>query len=269
LDKFSDRINEAKTYSSYEEFLLSKKCVLEEGYWNCPGHLMIPERIQNLFIKNGNLVCKFGIIKGKFTFRAEMAQHKNTNPDKLTSLKGMPLEVGDRFTVDWQKGITSAIGCPRKVGGDVVFKGCRLTSLEGLPATCQDLLLQSNQFTDLTGLSCSPRGNIDMSYGKLTSLEGLTQEISCKHFDFRENKVSSLKGITNIKAEHFGTMNNKLPEFLTDYIARYKGNNFFLDLLTYMMNNNLHAEVDTIYWPDGFLNDNLKKSVKGIGKFNI
>lgn len=275
MDKFSDVINENKYYSSYEDFLISKKAYKDEkGYWNCDGNLMISEQYQNLFTnQDGTLKCKFGVIKGKFTFRGNQVIGDNTNPHPLASLIGMPLEVHGRFSVAHQKKIHSLIGCPKKVGGDIEFRGCKVTSLEGLPATCDNLILQNGQFKDLTGLTCSPRGTIDVSYGRIESLEGLKYPITCKTFYAGNSNLKTLKGIEMINpVEGFSFGGTKLPDWISDVFWKMrgvKGKDVFMPILTYMISNNMHGEIKDMYWPEGFINDELMKSANSIGKFKL
>jgi len=274
MNKFTNKVHENKQFDSYEDFLTYKKAYQDEkGYWNCDKNLSISERYQHLFIKNGKLICKFGVIKGKFTFRGTQKIKDRTNEDILTSLKGMPIEVYDNFSVAHQKGITSPIGMPKKVGNNVEFRNCKLTTLEGLPAECENLILPGNQFKDLSGLSSSTRGIIDVSYGKLESLEGIKTRITCGYFHARPNKkLKTIKGIEKINSKRGYVLDHesKIPEWIIYFLHENKKNdNIYLEILQHIIDSGKISRINELDWPEGFLNDNLKKSAKGISKFNI
>ena len=63
--------------------------------------------------------------------------------------------------------------------------------------------------------------------------------------------------------------NNKLPSIMIEWYNDNRGySDFWIDLLKHTIQN--HSDrLSTINWPEGFLNDNLKKSAKGLGKYSL
>ena len=71
--------------------------------------------------KNG-FIIDFGKITGDFC----------CNESRLTSLKGAPIEVGEKFDCSYNR-LTSLEGAPQRVGGSFDCGGNQLTSLKGAP----------------------------------------------------------------------------------------------------------------------------------------
>lgn len=117
------------------------------------------------------LPLNFGKITGSF-----YCSH-----NKLTTLKGCPIYVGDSFLVEYNK-LTSLEGGPSEVGGAYSCADNLLTSLKGSPIKI------------LNYFDCS--NNI------LESLEGGPSEVK-DHFYCDNNKLDSLKGSPKYVGKNF------------------------------------------------------------------
>ena len=116
----------------------------------------------------------------------------------LTSLKGVPQEVGRDFYCDYCISLTSLEGAPQEVGGDFYCSNCTsLTSLEGAPKKVGGGF-SCNSCTSLTSLKGAPQEvgkyfNCD-SCTSLASLEGAPQEVGRNFYCNYCTSLTSLKG---------------------------------------------------------------------------
>ena len=140
----------------------------------------------------------------------------------------------------------------------------RLTTLEGSPEIVKgDFYCDDNFLVSLVGGPKEVNGHFDCSTNKLTNLIG-SPEIKGV-FYCSNNLLTSLYGISkNVKGVVCDDNLKIEREFINS--GSYK-NEYWNDLLNYCIYNK--ENLDEINWPENFLNDNLKKSVKGINKFNI
>ena len=132
----------------------------------------------------------------------------------------------------------------------------------------------------LTTLEGSPKivgGYFDFGYNKLTGLQGAPKEVG-GHFLCRYNKLTSLQGAPEKVGGEFESLNNKVSLAIEEEFIKsgaYKDNygetsqyGYWKYLLNYMMKENIPLE-EVEGWPEGFLNDNIKKSVKGVDKYKL
>jgi len=62
---------------------------------------------------------------------------------------------------------------------------------------------------------------------------------------------------------------NYLNPFMIKWYENNKGyNDFWMDFLQHMIKNYPNS-IDNIEWPEGFLDENLKKSARGLGRFDL
>jgi hypothetical protein len=105
--------------------------------------------------------------------------------------------------------LTSLQGVPKEIGGDFYCSYNKLTSLEGAPEEVRGGFYCSNN--QLTSLESAPEeigGDFNCSFNQLTSLEGAPRKVG-RDFDCSYNKIkftkedvitaTKLKGITYIK----------------------------------------------------------------------
>lgn len=155
------------------------------------------------------------------------------------------------------------------------LEGCGLTTLEGCPKIVHnDFSVIGN---DLTNLKGSPRvgGYFYASQNNLTSLEGAPDMV--KGFYCHLNpKLSSFEGAPKITDSFFISIDNGtlISDVEKDFYNDIKGHwtNYYLDLLKYIIRNyehNFEETIKTVKWPEGFLSNNLKTSVKVMSKFNL
>jgi len=135
---------------------------------------------------------------------------------------------------------------PVKVSGDFICHHNELTNLEGCPKEINgDFTCKDNQLTSLKGGPMKVNGDFSCHSNQLTSLEHCPKEIN-----------GSLFCDNNIKIE---------KHFINS--GSYK-DNYWIDLLDYMIKQHIDFE-EYRGWPEGFLNNNLKTSVKSLNKFKL
>jgi hypothetical protein len=132
-----------------------------------------------------------------------------------------------------------------------------------------DLTATSYKLTSLEGCPSKVGGDFDCSRNKLTSLEGCPQEVG-GDFECHWNQLTSLEGGPQKVGGWFDCSDNKLDLSIEEGFIEsgsYK-NDYWPDLLKYMINNNIPLE-EVKGWPKGFLTDEVIRSAKGLKKFNI
>jgi len=131
----------------------------------------------------------------------------------------------------------------------------------------------SNGYIKRSCYSYEVDGNYSCSYINLTSLFGCPYIIN-GHFSCEGNYLKSLEHGPRVVTGLFKYGNNINDlrieaEFIKS--GSYSGSeneNYYNELLTYMLKTGEILE-DIKTWPEGFLNDNIKKSGKSIGKFKL
>ena len=137
--------------------------------------------------KNG-FIIDFGKITGDFC----------CNESRLTSLKGAPIEVGEKFDCSYNR-LTSLEGAPQRVGGSFDCGGNQLTSLKGAPQTIErSFYCYENQLTSLEGAPQIVGGDFECQSNQLTSLKGAPQEVGGGFWCDRNPDLHSLDGIGKV-----------------------------------------------------------------------
>ena len=104
---------------------------------------------------------QFGVVRGNF--------HCGSN--KLTSLRGVPREVGGSFNCGINK-LTSLEGAPEKVGNVFNCTYNNITSLKGAPKEVGgDFYCSVNELTSLIGAPKEVRGSFYCSHNKVSFTE--------------------------------------------------------------------------------------------------
>ena len=152
LDKLEKDSDNGAKLSLIEKFL-------KENYY-IRGNYTIKDGVVDV---NGSVIAKnknlTELTKGMFVFGSVKGDFYCANCVKLTSLKGVPKEVGRSFSCANCASLTSLKGAPEEVGENFDCSYCdSLTSLEGAPEEVA--------------------GNFSCSFcAKLTSLKGAPKEV--------------------------------------------------------------------------------------------
>ena len=113
--------------------------------------------------------------------------------NQLTSLVGVPMEVGRNFVCD-QNQLTSLKGSPKKVGGTFHCSTNQLTTLEGSPEEIGlSFLCTGNKLTSLVGAPRIVGETFNVSRNQLTSLKGSPKKVPLT-FYCNDNQLTSLVG---------------------------------------------------------------------------
>ena len=137
--------------------------------------------------KNG-FIIDFGKITGDFC----------CNESRLTSLKGAPIEVGEKFDCSYNR-LSSLEGAPQTVGESFDCGGNQLTSLKGAPQTIErSFYCYENQLTSLEGAPQIVGGDFECQSNQLTSLKGAPQEVGGGFWCDRNPDLHSLDGIGKV-----------------------------------------------------------------------
>ena len=107
----------------------------DHGLVSCEGSVQLTARLSKLPVK-------FHRIDDDFRLENTMT---------LKTLEGCPEYVGNLFSC-MHNSIKSLLGAPKKVGGNVVLTGCKLTNLIGCPEMDQTLNVVNNPLTSLEGI---------------------------------------------------------------------------------------------------------------------
>jgi len=165
-----------------------------------------------------------------------------------------------------------------EVRGDLNAERRGLKSLEGFPKVIKGhLSLIGNK---LENFNNSPIWKIDgtlyASQNNLTSLEGLPETVGNLYYH-NNIKLETLYGAPiSLKTDaglqpSYGTL---IPESERVWYYKYykgeKGNDYWLSLLKFILNNEEYIlREENVKWPDGFLTNDVIRSVKGLNKFKL
>jgi hypothetical protein len=170
-----------------------------------------------------------------------------------------------------------------EVRGNLDAERCGLTSLEGFPKVVKGgINLIDNSLTDFKD---SPIWRIDgqlyASQNNLTSLEGLPRTVKTFYYH-RNPELSTLEGAP-IQTEVSNSPNDrtKVHDAEAMWYNDNAGSDFenrsmgLLKYLTKRLNQGVITKEDfdqlisELWWPEGFLSDELKNSVKTISRFDL
>jgi len=149
------------------------------------------------FVVDGRLTIQFGDVTGDF----------DCGGLGLTTLVGCPKKVGETFCCH-DNSLISLEGCPKSVGGDFHCDNNQLTSLEGGPQEVGDFFnCSGNQLTSLENAPQSVGGDFHCSWNLLTTLKGAPQIVG-GHFNCSTNQLTSLEGAPKSVGDDFYCSNN-------------------------------------------------------------
>ena len=135
--------------------------------------------------------------------------------NQLTSLVGVPREVGRNFVCD-QNQLTSLKGSPKKVGGTFHCSTNQLTTLEGSPEEIGlSFLCTGNKLTSLVGAPVKVGGFFYCGYNQLTSLEGAPKiggRLSCDNNPTKFSKEDIEKAMKGDVSEIFIQKENNMDK---------------------------------------------------------
>jgi hypothetical protein len=127
----------------------------------------------------------------------------------LTSLKGVPQNVGGNFNCSFNK-LTNLQGAPQTVGGKFECNNNQLTTLQGAPQKVGSVFYCSyNKLTSLQGAPQSVGSSFVCDYNQLTTLEGAPQSVG-GDFICSDNKLTSLQGAPQTVGGDFVCVYNQL-----------------------------------------------------------
>jgi hypothetical protein len=295
LKKYSDFINEAKSRfpkgsdevykqgtilanMKPEEFLKTKNCYQEEdGKWSCDGDFVMNKQPHAPIFKDGKLIIEFKTIKGMM----------HVLDCGLISLEGFPEEVGtlkptninsNSFSVN-DNPITSLVGMPKKVGGPIDINGTLITDLQGAPeAVNGNFRVGYNDM--LTSLKGGPKvvlGELELNQSPLTDLQGAPEFVNGRLVIAQNDQLTSLNGapktVGKLLPVAFKSLKN-VPEIEKEWYGKLiegdEGyNHYFEDLLKYIIKTKQIGQIDTVHWPEGFLDENFKRSASGVKKYKL
>lgn len=242
-----------------------------------------------MILKDYNQFLDDYVHEGDFEVTVDMISYGNFN-------NKIPREVTGDFLCRII-GLTSLKGSPEKVGGSFTISNTRYTpekqimeNLEGSPKYVGKNFTCSN--TGLLSLKGAPErinGNFNCGQNFLTSLEGGPKYVEGEFNASNNNEDLSLKGAPEYVGGRFRAANSNvstlygIPKGVTEIDFSMNGfalstevgfilsgsykDDYWMDLLKFVIQKN--RDLSTVQWPEGFLNDNLKKAAKGIGKYDL
>jgi len=181
--------------------------------------------------------------------------------------------------------------------GDFDCSYLGLKTLEGSPRTVIGTFnCSNNQLTNLRGAPKQVNTYFDCSGNPILKLEGLHQQ-TIEHFKCTNTRIKNLKGLENVEIRKLYINDNKFLESIEgipnsvinngiigswyDFnsniyaqISWYKENghgytDFWNDMLMYYIKNDPKFIELNVKWPEGLINEELKKSAKGLSKYNL
>jgi Leucine-rich repeat (LRR) protein len=285
LKDYKQFLNESKE-DDLDEIIRSKGLKLShvnykngEMYFNAPNGIDVV--INNKLVEDGKLRIKFNHVSGDFKamyldltsmegFPKIIDRNCYLSNNQITSLVGGPKTIGKHFVFQ-NNPITNLEGFPESVARYIDLGGCMLTSIEGLPTKVHDdLHLERNNITNLIGAPDSIDGAFVLTDNKeLTSLEGFPGIVIGNVHLVGCDNLKSLYGITN------RVHKVKPPKHLqveADFINEYEmavlhDKNYWKELLEYVLKNS--KDIDGVNWPEGMINDDIRRSAKSLNKFKI
>ena len=132
----------------------------------------------------------------------------NCTGQGLSDFKGVKFGVVNRSFFCPRNSLTSLIGAPQRVGGDLYCNENALTSLEGAPQRVgMSLNCNNNRLTSLMGAPREVGGSFYCHTNLLTSLEGAPQRVG-GDFTCTNNLLTSLEGAPQSVFRDFGCHGN-------------------------------------------------------------
>lgn len=229
---------------------------------------LIPFKYKNSDCK-GKFVCKNLNLTSLENCPDKVHFDFSAKENNLTNLEHCPSYIGGAFNVSLNN-LTSLKYFPKEIHGIIVLKDNNLTKLENIPTKVESLYLNYNRLTDLKGSPKIINDGYFLIGNPLTSLEGCPE-----HIEHSINLIScsDLKSLEYICANTNNVYVDKRlrieKEFVTSkyYDKPLHGKEYFKNLLNFCLKYN-HS-IENINWPDDFLSDELKNTIKKSNKFNL
>jgi hypothetical protein len=200
-----------------------------EGDFNCNNMNLKSLKGSPKFVSG-----KFSCSNNELTSLIGITQDLGTRPvvyadgNKLTSLKGLPMNIEFNTIYVNNNELTDLVGCPNNVivlhcenNKLTSLKGCpqdvnilnvafnKLTSLKGCSQTIYgNFYCDNNELTDLMGGPAIVSGEYVCNNNKLTSLDGAPKTV--KKFKCSHNELTNLKGSLKSIGVAFYAQNNKI-----------------------------------------------------------
>ena len=193
--------NEKESYKEKELNRIKSIFTLnpQTNRYDYDGNLNVNELTTFVSEDKDGFTINFGKVTGDF----------NCSELGLTSLKGAPLTVGEKF-ICFSNNLTSLEGAPKTVGGDFDCYDNKLTSLKGAPQIVGgEFDCSENQLLSLEGAPQTVGGDFWCDKNRLTSLKGAPQTVSEDFYCF-DNQLTSLEGAPQTIGGNFKCSNNKL-----------------------------------------------------------
>lgn len=266
LKRVKDFLNE----SVDDEIVEAKKILLELGFvenngrYDFNGDVSISSYKHKKLFNRKELILPFGKIDGDFIFSYNNIKNLEYLPTHVKGelkLDSCNINSMKNFNTKFDKGldirnnhIHRLENMPNIINGQLNVSGNMLTTFEGCPEQVESFYAKDNWCNDLINAPkrikyyeskgwSDKRSNIDLDKDKINKIE----------FEFYIEKTSYIK-------------NDDKNKGITDYysdLLMYIGNRFEIDTTAYF------DTISTVEWPEDMNIDNVKKSVKGISKFNI
>lgn len=215
-------------------------------------------------------------VKNAETLLTNIGHYKD--PDGFWHV-GEALEIRKHWVVDGRLVIKFA-----EVRGTFDAEGCNLTTLAGFPKVIKgNLSIIGNKITDFKESPITIlTGILYASNNDLTSLVGAPRTVKNFYYHRNEN-LTNLEGAPSLTDAVTGNNNDQTKVQEVEALA-YRSefgkdwSNRSMSLLKYLVDKvkkeiiteeEFKDYIDALWWPEGFISDNLIKSVKAVDKFNI
>jgi hypothetical protein len=223
-----------------EDFLIYDYELTKDGLLNVYGDVNLLNRSLT------KLPFKFGKVNGSFY----------CSYNKLTSLKGAPIEITGSFFCDSNK-LRSLKYAPQRVGADFACYANNLITLEDAPSEVgHDFNCENNELISLKGTPKIVKGSFNCSHNNLTSLKDSPTKVEENYF-CQFNRLTTLEGAPSDLGKNFKCENNELISL--------KGSPKIIKGSFDCSNNNLISLKDgpTIVEEDFYCNKNKLISLEG------
>lgn len=283
LKKYNQFINEEHiTQEELDSIIQSKglKYVGKNGsikYYSCDYDVVIPAKL----VENGKLIIRFKEAGADFTaknigltslegFPDTVEDTLNISNNQINSLEHCPAYIDEHFIAE-NNPLKNLKYFPKSVGRYINLANCELTSLVGLPENVlEDLHVENNKFETLEGSPKSIDGAFMLTGNlNLTSLEGCPGVIMGDFGLAGCDNLNSLYGITHRVHKVIAPDHLKVEE---DFINNYEmsvlhSKNYWKELLEYVLKNG--KDINSVNWPEGMVNDDLRKSGSVLHKYKF
>lgn len=243
-----------------EDWLESNNFELEDGKWSTYStfSIIVPENM----ISDGKLKVKFGTIGGNFELDGK----------ELISLVNGPIKVMGDYEVN-NTSIVNLDGLPEIIEGGLRIYKTNITNLDGLEKCSVGTYINvnNNKLTSIAGSPDAINGTFRCKNNQLNSLKGGPINIK-GGFDCSNNIINTLDGAPRSVSGEINLDNNNIPNTEIQFYEDAENyNNYYEDLLNWIISNKTENDLDSINWPENFMKsrNNTIKSIKNFKKFNL